>query len=100
MANASREQMSYTIDCLKTHTPDALELLCDAVLNPVLLQEEVWRCGGMERQGWGGMGVCCGALACGRPACSRRSWGVPLRGSDGVWQCGRVTAPGSVGVAE
>lgn len=41
MANASREQMSYTIDCLKTNTPAALEIICDAVLNPLLDQVEV-----------------------------------------------------------
>jgi len=41
MANASREQMSYTIDCLKTNMPAALELLCDAVLNPLLDPLEV-----------------------------------------------------------
>eukprot|EP00798_Chlamydomonas_sp_ICE-L_P027065 gene27065-2298_t len=34
MANASREQMSYTIDCLKSSLPAALEILCDVVLNP------------------------------------------------------------------
>jgi len=34
MANASREQMSYTVDCLGVHTPQALELLADSVLNP------------------------------------------------------------------
>lgn len=41
MANASREQMSYTTDCLKTHAPAALELLCDSVLNPLLLPDEI-----------------------------------------------------------
>ena len=33
--------MSYTIDCLKTHTAAACELLCDAVLNPLLDPGEV-----------------------------------------------------------
>ncbi len=65
-AMASREQMSYTMDCLKTSLPASLEVLCDAVLNPALLPHEVdeqkvprgvqpkagrragaeWRCGG------------------------------------------------------
>ncbi|GBF91706.1 mitochondrial-processing peptidase subunit alpha [Raphidocelis subcapitata] len=34
LANASREQMSYTIDCLGVHMPQALEILADSVLNP------------------------------------------------------------------
>lgn len=33
--------MSYTMDCLKTSLPITLELLCDAVLNPAFLSEEV-----------------------------------------------------------
>ncbi|KAJ9520796.1 hypothetical protein QJQ45_013974, partial [Haematococcus lacustris] len=40
-ANASREQMSYTLDCLKTGVPAALELLCDVVLNPKFAPAEV-----------------------------------------------------------
>ncbi|GIL94697.1 hypothetical protein Vretimale_918 [Volvox reticuliferus] len=41
VANASREQMSYTIDCLKTGFPAALELLLDCVLNPAFEAQEV-----------------------------------------------------------
>lgn len=41
VANASREQMSYTIDCLKTGFPAALELLLDCVLNPAFEAAEV-----------------------------------------------------------
>ncbi|KAG2449781.1 hypothetical protein HYH02_005305 [Chlamydomonas schloesseri] len=41
VANASREQMSYTIDCLKTGFPAALELLLDCVLNPAFEAGEV-----------------------------------------------------------
>ncbi|GFR42591.1 hypothetical protein Agub_g3518 [Astrephomene gubernaculifera] len=41
VANASREQMSYTIDCLKTGFPAALELLLDCVLNPAFEEAEV-----------------------------------------------------------
>ncbi|KXZ51946.1 hypothetical protein GPECTOR_11g70 [Gonium pectorale] len=41
VANASREQMSYTIDCLKTGFPAALELLLDCVLNPAFEGPEV-----------------------------------------------------------
>ncbi|KAG2497396.1 hypothetical protein HYH03_004551 [Edaphochlamys debaryana] len=41
VANASREQMSYTIDCLKTGFPAALELLLDCVLNPAFEGAEV-----------------------------------------------------------
>ncbi len=40
-AMASREQMSYTMDCLKTSLPASLELLCDAVVNPAFLPQEV-----------------------------------------------------------
>lgn len=41
LANASREQMSYTIDCLGSHTPAALELLADSVLNPEFDAHEI-----------------------------------------------------------
>jgi len=41
MANASREQMSYTIDTLKTQLPSALEIMCDSVINPLFAPEEV-----------------------------------------------------------
>jgi mitochondrial-processing peptidase subunit alpha len=41
LASASREQMSYTVDCLKTHLPEAVELLLDASLNPKLANHEV-----------------------------------------------------------
>jgi hypothetical protein len=41
LANASREQMSYTIDCLGVHTPQALELLADSVLNPAFEPREI-----------------------------------------------------------
>ncbi|KAK9804007.1 hypothetical protein WJX73_000007 [Symbiochloris irregularis] len=34
MASASREQMVYTVDVLKTNVAEALEVLADAVLNP------------------------------------------------------------------
>eukprot|EP00197_Chlamydomonas_leiostraca_P004553 CAMPEP_0202861894 /NCGR_PEP_ID=MMETSP1391-20130828/3130_1 /ASSEMBLY_ACC=CAM_ASM_000867 /TAXON_ID=1034604 /ORGANISM="Chlamydomonas leiostraca, Strain SAG 11-49" /LENGTH=548 /DNA_ID=CAMNT_0049541343 /DNA_START=16 /DNA_END=1662 /DNA_ORIENTATION=- len=40
-ASASREQMSYTVDCLKTGVPAALEVLCDAVLCPAFTPAEV-----------------------------------------------------------
>lgn len=40
-ASASREQMSYTIDALKINVPEAVEMLCDAVLNPRLNGWEV-----------------------------------------------------------
>ena len=33
LASASREQMAYTVDCLRTNLPEATELLCDAVMN-------------------------------------------------------------------
>ena len=33
--------MSYTVDCLKTNMPAAMELLCDCVLNPAFLPAEV-----------------------------------------------------------
>jgi predicted Zn-dependent peptidase len=35
------EQMSYTMDCLKTSLPATLEILCDAVLNPAFVSAEV-----------------------------------------------------------
>ncbi|CAD7695334.1 unnamed protein product [Ostreobium quekettii] len=41
VAAASREQMYYSIDCLRTHVPEALELLCDCVLNPRFADWEV-----------------------------------------------------------
>ncbi|MEW5299121.1 MAG: hypothetical protein WDW36_002166 [Sanguina aurantia] len=41
IANASREQMSYTVDCLKTSYPAALELLCDSIINPRFHAPEV-----------------------------------------------------------
>lgn len=34
LASASREQMYYSIDCLRSDLPVALEVLCDTVLNP------------------------------------------------------------------
>lgn len=40
-ASASREQMGYTIDALKTYTPEMVELLIDCVRNPVFLDWEV-----------------------------------------------------------
>lgn len=40
-ANGSREQMSYTIDCLRSHFQAALELLCDCVINPAFLPHEI-----------------------------------------------------------
>jgi processing peptidase subunit alpha len=40
-ANGSREQMSYTIDCLRSHMPAALELLADCVINPAFLPHEI-----------------------------------------------------------
>ena len=33
--------MSYTIDCLRSHVPAALELLCDCVINPAFKPEEL-----------------------------------------------------------
>lgn len=41
LASASREQMAYTVDCLKTNLPEAVELLADAVMNPKLADHEV-----------------------------------------------------------
>ncbi|KAL5572517.1 hypothetical protein UlMin_022114 [Ulmus minor] len=40
-ASASREQMGYTFDALKTHIPEMVELLIDSVRNPVFLDWEV-----------------------------------------------------------
>lgn len=40
-ATATREQMSYSVDCLKVHAAEAVELLSDAVLNPRLEDYEV-----------------------------------------------------------
>lgn len=40
-ASASREQMCYTIDALKTNVPEAVEMLCDAVLNPRFAPHEL-----------------------------------------------------------
>ena len=41
LASASREQMAYTVDCLKTNLPEAVELLADTVMNPRLADHEV-----------------------------------------------------------
>ena len=41
LASASREQMAYTVDCLKTNLPEAVELLADSVMNPKLADHEV-----------------------------------------------------------
>ncbi|XP_058214396.1 mitochondrial-processing peptidase subunit alpha-like [Rhododendron vialii] len=40
-ASASREQMGYTYDALKTYVPHMVELLVDCVRNPVFLDWEV-----------------------------------------------------------
>ncbi|KAJ8766713.1 hypothetical protein K2173_005324 [Erythroxylum novogranatense] len=40
-ASASREQMGYTFDALKTYLPQMVELLVDCVRNPVFLDWEV-----------------------------------------------------------
>ncbi|ERN16185.1 hypothetical protein AMTR_s00030p00236070, partial [Amborella trichopoda] len=40
-ASASREQMGYTYDTIRTHLPEALELLIDCVRNPIFLDSEV-----------------------------------------------------------
>ncbi|KAL5576894.1 hypothetical protein UlMin_018593 [Ulmus minor] len=40
-ASASREQMGYTFDALKTHIPEMVELLVDSVRNPAFLEWEV-----------------------------------------------------------
>ncbi|KAH7416340.1 hypothetical protein KP509_14G086800 [Ceratopteris richardii] len=41
MASASREQMAYTGDVIKTYMPEIVELLVDSVRNPVFYQWEV-----------------------------------------------------------
>ncbi|KAL5722491.1 mitochondrial processing peptidase [Ranunculus cassubicifolius] len=40
-ASASREQMGYTYDALKTYLPEMLELLVDSVRNPFFLDWEI-----------------------------------------------------------
>ncbi|KQK05303.1 mitochondrial-processing peptidase subunit alpha [Brachypodium distachyon] len=40
-ASASREQMSYTYDALKTYAPEMVEVLLDSVRNPAFLEWEV-----------------------------------------------------------
>ncbi|KAG0465406.1 hypothetical protein HPP92_019570 [Vanilla planifolia] len=40
-ASASREQMGYTYDALKTYLPEMVEVLIDSVRNPVFLDWEV-----------------------------------------------------------
>lgn len=40
-ASASREQMGYTFDALKTYVPQMIELLVDCVRNPAFLEWEV-----------------------------------------------------------
>jgi hypothetical protein len=40
-ASASREQMGYTFDALKTYVPEMVELLVDIVRNPAFLDWEV-----------------------------------------------------------
>ena len=62
MANASREQMSYTIDVLKTHTPAALELLCDSVLNPALEAAEVRSVWWATRRPGSGLELLCDSI--------------------------------------
>mmetsp|Transcript_226 Transcript_226/g.521 ORF Transcript_226/g.521 Transcript_226/m.521 type:complete len:505 (-) Transcript_226:438-1952(-) len=41
LASASREQMAYTVDCLRTNLPEAVELLADCVMNPKFAEHEV-----------------------------------------------------------
>ncbi|CAN6456841.1 unnamed protein product [Victoria cruziana] len=41
MASASREQMCYSYDALRTYVPEMVELLIDSVRNPVFLDWEV-----------------------------------------------------------
>eukprot|EP00240_Pyramimonas_obovata_P001800 CAMPEP_0118933898 /NCGR_PEP_ID=MMETSP1169-20130426/12906_1 /TAXON_ID=36882 /ORGANISM="Pyramimonas obovata, Strain CCMP722" /LENGTH=503 /DNA_ID=CAMNT_0006876727 /DNA_START=78 /DNA_END=1589 /DNA_ORIENTATION=- len=41
MATATREQMSYTADCLKGHLPAVVELLADTIINPKLHEHEM-----------------------------------------------------------
>ncbi|CAA6660621.1 unnamed protein product [Spirodela intermedia] len=40
-ASASREQMGYSYDMLKTYVPEAIELLIDSVRNPMFLDDEI-----------------------------------------------------------
>jgi len=40
-ATASREQMGYTFDALRTYVPQMIELLVDSVRNPAFLDWEV-----------------------------------------------------------
>jgi mitochondrial-processing peptidase subunit alpha len=40
-ASASREQMGYTYNALKTHLPEMVEVLVDSVRNPAFLAWEV-----------------------------------------------------------
>ncbi|KAJ8773463.1 hypothetical protein K2173_004293 [Erythroxylum novogranatense] len=40
-ASASREQMGYTFDALKTYVPEMVELLIDSVRNPIFLDWEI-----------------------------------------------------------
>ena len=40
-ASASREQMGYTFDALKTYVPEMVELLIDSVRNPAFLDWEL-----------------------------------------------------------
>jgi len=40
-ASASREQMGYNYDTLKSYLPEAVELLVDCVRNPLFLDSEV-----------------------------------------------------------
>lgn len=40
-ASASREQMGYTFDALKSYVPQMVELLVDCVRNPVFLDWEI-----------------------------------------------------------
>lgn len=40
-ASASREQMGYTIDALKTYVPQMVEALVDSVRNPAFVDWQV-----------------------------------------------------------
>lgn len=40
-ASASREQMGYTCDALKTYVPEMVEVLIDSVINPAFFDWEV-----------------------------------------------------------
>lgn len=40
-ASASREQMAYTFNALKTYVPEMVELLIDCVRNPIFLDWEI-----------------------------------------------------------